>query len=90
MLAHSGCNNAKRDRLAAEEHLGRWVERNDRQAATLRQYLSENRLPDDPIASVAIARWAYTQAAGADALVWVEKDILRHLGPEWSRLLGAA
>ena len=43
---------------------------------------------NDMPASVRIARWAYEQTEQAGGQVWVTKDMLRHLGPEWRHLLG--
>lgn len=39
-------------------------------------------------ASVRIAKWAYEQTEQAGGQVWIMKDVLRHLGPEWRMMLG--
>lgn len=90
VLAHNSCNARKRDHLAAEEHLGRWVERNDRHESTIQQFVSANSLAADHVSSVNICRWAYAQTEKAGGLVWVADDQLIHLRGEWQRLLTPA
>ena len=88
VLAHDRCNNAKSDHLAAEDHLAAWVERNRPHRAELDARLTEASLPCDLTATVQIARWMYRQTEKANGQVWVEERVMRHLGPDWSRLLG--
>lgn len=88
VLAHRTCNGRKRDHLAAERHLAAWMERNDRQAAPLRRFLTEAKLPCDQVASLSVARWAYAQTASVRGLVWVEKKMYQHLAGDWLKLLG--
>jgi hypothetical protein len=87
VLAHEGCNNAKSDHLAAEEHLAAWAERNREHRAELEARLSEASLPGDVAATVRVARWVYQQTEKANGLVWVAERSMRHLGPGWSQWL---
>jgi hypothetical protein len=88
VLSHFQCNNSKSDYLAAEEHLAGWTERN-RAHQELNARLKEIGLPHDFHASVRIAEWAYEQTERAKGQVWVSRNVLRHLGPEWRKLLVA-
>jgi hypothetical protein len=36
-----------------------------------------------------VAEWVYEQTERASGQVWVTKDVFRHLGPEWRRILVA-
>lgn len=87
VLAHRVCNAKKRDHLAAEPHLAAWRERNDLHARPLSEFFQHAHLPHRLLSSVSVARWAYSQTAQANGLVWVEGEALRHLGSEWVNLL---
>jgi 5-methylcytosine-specific restriction endonuclease McrA len=70
VAAHGHCNLAKRDMLAAERHLERWVDRNAR--------LDSANYGDAIVASAAgcetaakIATWAYGRAFDIGAAAWV-------------------
>jgi len=89
VLAHSGCNNAKSDHIAAEEHLRAWIEQNREHAPEIGKRLTEAALPHDLSASERIAEWAYEQTEQASGQVWVERRVFEHLGPDWRRLLVA-
>jgi hypothetical protein len=89
VMAHRGCNGKKRDYLADESHLAAWRERNDLHAPHMNEYFQQAHLPNRLESSVSIARWAYSQTAQTSGLVWVEAEVLRHLGSEWSHLLRA-
>ena len=89
VLSHPACNNAKSDHLAAEGHLAAWIERNKAHAVEIDARSAEAALPHDSAASVRIAEWAYEQTEQAHGQVWVAKDVFKHLGPEWRRLLVA-
>lgn len=86
VLAHAGCNNDKRDMLAANGHLQRWVERNDGGTKTLTQVFDAARFPCDADASLSVAEWAYENAERSGALVWVRRT--RETSPlskEWRK-----
>ena len=88
VLAHTGCNNAKSDHAAAEDHLAGWVRRNLDFATKLRERLTEIGLPCDPAATERVARWVYYQTERANGQMWVEHGVLRPLGPRWSDCFG--
>lgn len=89
VLAHDKCNNAKSDHVAAENHLGVWIERNSRHLVELQDRLLEAALPCDSTATMQIAKWTYQQTEKANGQVWVEEKLLRHLGPEWIKCFAA-
>lgn len=73
VLSHPTCNNAKSDHLAAEEHLGAWIEQNKTHQDELHARLLESALPNDLSASIRVAEWAYEQTEKSQGQVWVEK-----------------
>jgi len=87
VLAHQGCNEAKSDYLAAEQHLAAWSRRNLLHREKLQSRLQAAALPGDWSASVQIARWVYQQTEKAHGQVWVEKKVLKHLSPTWAKCL---
>jgi 5-methylcytosine-specific restriction endonuclease McrA len=87
VLAHQGCNHAKSDYLAAEDHLAAWAERNRVHRDELCHRLHEAALPFDLTASVRITEWAYEQTEKSQGQVWVEKKVFRHLGSGWRKIL---
>jgi 5-methylcytosine-specific restriction endonuclease McrA len=89
VLAHTACNHAKSDYLAAEEHLAAWSERNELNRDELQARLREAALPCDLSASVQVAEWAYEQTEKANGQVWVAERTLRHLGPTWRECVAA-
>ena len=89
VLAHVGCNHAKSDYLAAEDHLAAWSERNRLNREELLARLREAALPCDLSASLQIAQWAYEQTEKANGQVWVMERTLRHLSPTWRECFAA-
>jgi hypothetical protein len=83
VLAHGGCNQDKRDMLAATAHLQRWVERNYTQEAGLREVFGVARFFHDADASFTVAEWSYENAERAQALVWVRKGQTARLSAGW-------
>lgn len=90
VLAHGTCNGRKSDLLAAERHLERWVERNERTGPHLAEAFVVAGLPVDLDASLSVARWAYAQTARANGQVWRRGAELEHLSGSWRVLLTAA
>jgi hypothetical protein len=89
VLAHSQCNNAKSDHLAAEKHLAAWIERNRLRQEELQTRLRAEALPCDPVASLQIATWAYQETEKVNGHVWVIRSLLQHLSPTWRECLVA-
>ena len=87
VLAHSACNEAKGDRLAAEEHLSKWVERNSEMGDGLAGRFDHGGLAHDLGATSRVARWAYGQVARTQGRVWVVGRELRAIGETWIEML---
>jgi 5-methylcytosine-specific restriction endonuclease McrA len=87
VLAHSSCNNNKRDFLPDVPHLERWTARNKTRDAYLRETFDRANLLHDLNASIHITRWAYEQAELSGASVWSAKDIIRPLAPNWKSIV---
>ncbi|MBP7146523.1 MAG: HNH endonuclease [Acidobacteria bacterium] len=81
VLAHAGCNSRKKDYLAAAAHAERWVRRNREQAGSLAERFDRAGLFHDLNVSAQVARWAYGQAAEADADTWVSDHHFEKLPP---------
>ncbi len=87
VLAHGRCNTRKGDRLAAEEHLARWSERNEAHGALLDDRFLDAGVPTDLDASRNVARWAYTEAERIGGTVWVEGSEVRPLIEGWREVM---
>jgi hypothetical protein len=74
VLADARCNNNKRDRLPAYEHLSGWVERNAIFGEQIRVALEEHGIMIEVAASNRIAEWAYGQTEAARGLTWLRAD----------------
>lgn len=86
VLAHPTCNERKGDRLAAEEHLAKWVERNDGEGSGLVDAFETNGLAHDVSVTRRVARWAYGQVEVTQAKVWLRGRELVVLG-DWRSVL---
>jgi hypothetical protein len=87
VVADSRCNNQKRDRLPAVDHLAAWAERNARYGDQLRDALAECGLVAELSASKRIAEWAYGQTEAAQGLTWLRADEMVPLNRNWRSLL---
>ncbi|TKC98174.1 HNH endonuclease [Polyangium fumosum] len=88
VLAHASCNAAKKDRLAAYEHLHRWCDRNVEQGKELGAAFDEVGFLHDLQASWRVTSWAYGQAAAAGVHVWARGGGSVSLDPRWRGLQG--
>lgn len=70
VIAHDRCNLAKRDTLAAREHVERWLARNEAQGALIADALGDAFVCDSDT-SRRVARWSYELEAQADARLWL-------------------
>ncbi len=86
VLADPHCNAQKTNLLAAEAHLARWCDRNERLGAGFEARLGEAGIVADASASRQITRWAYAQADAAKALVWSGGTNRVPLGQGWQEL----
>jgi 5-methylcytosine-specific restriction endonuclease McrA len=88
VLAHADCNRRKRDYLAAEEHLAKWLRRNGEHSRVLDTFFRQHGVVGDLPGSTQVARWAYEQAEASGAHVWVGGDDVRPIGRSWRGLFG--
>jgi hypothetical protein len=89
VLADRACNNKKRDRLPAVDHLTTWTDRNAEFGDAIAMALEERGIVSRLSASNRITLWAYEQAEAANALTWVRGDEIVALGAKWRDLLNA-
>jgi hypothetical protein len=87
VLADSKCNNKKRDRLPACDHLAVWAERNQKYGAQLGAALERHGIVAELPASNRVTAWAYGQTEAARGLTWQRADDMVPLGAEWRRVL---
>jgi len=73
VLSHRGCNNDKRDMLAAKQHLDTWMERMLLRGNEIGESLAGKGFISDAECSVHIARWAYQQGVEVGGFGWVMK-----------------
>jgi hypothetical protein len=83
VLADDHCNNQKRDRLPACEHLAAWAERNVRYGEQITGELEPRGVVAELAASNRVAEWAYAQTEAAKGLTWVRSDEMVPLAAEW-------
>jgi hypothetical protein len=87
VLAHGRCNAAKRDHLAATDHLARWCRRNREHGSVMAQRFAAANLPHDWPVLWQVARSLYRTASACDGRVWVEQTRLVVLSHEWQTIL---
>ncbi|NKF49952.1 HNH endonuclease [Shewanella sp. WXL01] len=71
VLAHSSCNNAKKDYLAAEQHKDRWFEQNIIQHKHIIDAEMSKYFVCESERSEAITTWAYQMAANSNSSLWL-------------------
>ena len=86
VLAHAGCTGSKADYLAAEVHLGHWLDRDRMHADELASRFNRAGVVHDLAASVRIAEWAYSQEARIGGRVWSRGRELVALSDAWPDL----
>lgn len=87
VLAHSSCNNAKRDLLAAKRHLSNWVEHIELRGEEIGGMLNSLGIVSDRQCSMQVARWAYQNGIDARSLGWVRKGMTEPLTENCLELL---
>jgi hypothetical protein len=87
VIAHRSCNGAKGSMLAAEEHLGRWVDRNRTMGTEIENACDTAGMTHDYDASMQIATWAYEQEATAGGVVWVHGNAAQPISRSWQQVL---
>jgi hypothetical protein len=83
VLADGRCNNQKRDRLPACDHLAAWTERNARYGAEIGRELERHGIIAELAASNRVAQWAYAQTEAAGGLTWLRADEMVPLKAVW-------
>jgi 5-methylcytosine-specific restriction endonuclease McrA len=87
VAAHGDCNLAKRDLLAAEPHVARWVERNAVAWGTGDGVFVEGEQPGWSTA-LRVARWAYDRAFDLGTSTWLHGRQVQPLSPAYRPMLG--
>jgi 5-methylcytosine-specific restriction endonuclease McrA len=87
VVAHSSCNNNKRELLAGIPHLKRWVQRNSERGEALENSFHEHDVLNDLSVSAQIARWAYDQAEVAGSILWISKNKTVTIDGSWRSVL---
>lgn len=87
VVAHRKCNSDKRERLASEQHLRAWVERNRSYGDELGMQFNELGILHNLGSTSRIAYWAYSRSASTSGLTWHSNETLIPLSGEWLQLL---
>ena len=87
VLADSRCNNKKRDRLPAYDHLAAWAERNAQFGNQIGTALRERGIISELGASTRVVQWSYVQTEAAGGLTWLRADEMVPLRYGWRELL---
>ena len=87
VLAHKQCNRQKSDLLAAENHLDRWIQRNEIESIAISEAGRGASIMVDLPAAMSVAKWAYSHGAALNAAAWVSGDTVEHLSDRWRTLL---
>ena len=87
VFAHKGCNNSKRDYLAAVTHVERWRVQNLDEGHALARQFNETGLDHDLERSLIIAQWAYRQGQASGARLWLRSDKFEDFDYRWQAAL---
>jgi hypothetical protein len=87
VLAHSACNQKKKDMLADESHLEKWVIRNETHAKELSDAGMNSGVLVDFKRANSVAAWAYRRVSVSGGAVWSENNTTRFLDGRWKSLL---
>lgn len=83
VLTDSSCNEAKSNRLAANQHLERWCSRNREIGQDLSNEFNRIGINHDINASKMIAEWAYNRAYTVGAETFRSKGVFERLPQNW-------
>jgi hypothetical protein len=86
VVAHATCNADKRELLAGERHLERWLNRNMREGQTISGELMLAGFSSEPGVASTVASWAYGEAVSAGASVWQARGTTAPISRELLRL----
>jgi len=90
VLAHSACNNSKRDFLAASGHLENWQIRNQLHGKTLEQEFDARSILHNLEATEKIAFWAYSQAEKSGSNLWLNRVDVLPIDQSWRQVMGVS
>ena len=89
VVTDAACNNAKRDHLAAAEHVERWAERNRQREVELAQIADVKQWSHRPRRTLSVARSIYLRLP-ADARLWqIQREFVSVDAPRLRSVLGA-
>lgn len=88
VLAHAKCNADKRDTLASQPHVERWMERNDRFQSEIFGSLSDHFICDSDL-TYRVASWSYALDASANARLWEGVNTYTPFQKEIQALIGS-
>jgi 5-methylcytosine-specific restriction endonuclease McrA len=71
VLTHRHCNHDKRDLLAAQFHLERWMSHLERMGREIGEQLAALGFVADAGSTKRIARWAYQQGVDSSSIAWL-------------------
>lgn len=87
VLAHASCNRRKRDYLAAEDHLRKWMRFVTDKRDEISGLLRESNLITDLGRAKNIAYWAYEEQEKSNAKVWLKENEFENLRGKWRALI---
>lgn len=87
VLAHPGCNNAKRDHLAQTDHLAALLDRNESADAYFEEARSRG-FAAELSPAMGVVRWAYELTEKQGLEVWMRGSEMQPLDPRWRVLRG--
>jgi 5-methylcytosine-specific restriction endonuclease McrA len=88
VLAHSACNNSKRDFLAAPSHLEQWHKRNQLHGKSLGREFDARSILHNQAATEKIAFWAYSQAETSGSNLWLNEVDVLPIDQSWRQMMG--
>ena len=89
VLADRKFNAAKRDLLAAADHLENWARRNAEYGSALGTEFERAGVVHSLPSTLRVAQWAYGHAAAGGGLTWQSTDELVPLPGDWTQFLTA-
>lgn len=81
VVAHAACNADKRELLAGERHLNRWLERNEINGAMISGELQLAGFSSELGVASTVAAWAYGEAVTAGVHVWQARGRTEPISP---------
>jgi len=86
VIADTECNSRKRDYLASDHMLNKWLAFETFHRNELEEIFSSRNMPYDFNASMEVAWWAYEQKENSKSKIWVGDDKMATLNEGWRYL----